>query len=172
MIGPFFAGLAEQEQYHADLLEVCRAAAARKGWKSQLFNPWDDYLPRLEQQMDAAYADVWKIDSVEAALQLVVEIESAEINQVFRTALAATDSAFVKKLRPFKEAMECAHDLHRGPSAGVVAQHDASLPGVAGEVSRGAKAGLKARSILVLSWRGGCCGQSSRSLRPRGDATL
>jgi hypothetical protein len=106
LIGPFFAGLAEQEQYHADLLEVCRAAAARKGWKSQLFNPWDDYLPRLEQQMDAAYADVWKIDSVEAALQLVVEIESAEINQVFRAALAATDSAFVKKLRPFKEAME------------------------------------------------------------------
>ena len=86
LIGPFFAGLAEQEQYHADLLEVCRAAAARKGWKSQLFNPWNDYLPRLEQQMDAAYADVWKIDSVEAALQLVVEMSRRQINQVFRAA--------------------------------------------------------------------------------------
>ena len=106
LVGPFFAGLAEQEQYHADLLEVCRAAASRSGWKAQLFNPWDDYLPRLEQQMDATEAAVLEIDSLEAALQLVVKIEASEVNQVFRAALAATDSAFVKKLRPFREAME------------------------------------------------------------------
>ena len=106
LVGPFFAGLVEQEQYHADLLEICRAAAIRGGWKAHLFNPWDDYLPRLEQQMDAAEAAVSEIDSIEAALQLVVQIESSEINQVFDAALAATDSAFVKKLRPFQEAME------------------------------------------------------------------
>ena len=106
LVAAFFAGLADQEQYHADLLEICRAAAIRSGWKAHLFNPWDDYLPRLEQQMDATEAAVWKIDSVEAALQLVVQIESSEINQVFHAALAATDSAFVKKLRPFQEAME------------------------------------------------------------------
>ena len=58
LVGPFFAGLAEQEQYHADLLEICRAAAIRGGWKANLFNPWDDYLPRLEQQMDATEAAV------------------------------------------------------------------------------------------------------------------
>ena len=106
LVGPFFAGLVEQEQYHADLLELCRAAAIRGGWKAHLFNPWDDYLPRLEQQMDTTEAAVSEIDSVEAALQLVVQIESSEINQIFYAALAATDSIFVKKLRPFQEAMD------------------------------------------------------------------
>ena len=106
LVGPFFAGLAEQEQYHADLLELARAAAIRSGWKANLFNPWQDYLPRLEQQMDAAEAAVREIDSVDAALQLVIQIESSEINQVFHAALAATDAAFVKRLKPFQKAME------------------------------------------------------------------
>ncbi len=106
LAGPFFAGLAEQEQRHADLLELCRAAAVRKGWKANIFNPWQDYLPRLEQQMDAAEAAVYETDSVDAALRLVLQIESSEINLVFHAALAATDAAFVKKLRPFQKAME------------------------------------------------------------------
>ena len=105
-VGPFFGGLAVQEQYHADLLRVCRAAALRGGWKASLFNPWQDYLPRLEQQMDAAESAVPEIDSVDAALQLVVQIECSEINQVFNAALAASDSLFVNRLRPFREAME------------------------------------------------------------------
>lgn len=50
-MGPFFASLAEQEQFHADLLEICRAAAIRGGWKANVFNPPEDYLPRLEQQI-------------------------------------------------------------------------------------------------------------------------
>ncbi len=106
LVGPFFAGLVEQEQYHADLLEVCRAAAIRSGWKANLFNPWQDYLPRLERQMDAAEAALQQIDSVEAALRLVIQLESSEINEVFPAALAATDVAFVKKLRPFQKTME------------------------------------------------------------------
>ena len=106
LVGLFFAGLAEQEQYHADLLEIARAAALRRGWKANLFNPWQDYLPRLEQQMDAAEAAVCNIDSVDAALRLVIQIESCEVNQVFDAALAATDAAFVKKLSPFRKAME------------------------------------------------------------------
>ena len=56
--------------------------------------------------MDAAEAAVYHIGSVEDALRLVIQIESSEINEVFHAALAATDSAFVKKLRPFHEAME------------------------------------------------------------------
>jgi len=107
----FLAGLAVQEQYHADLLEVCRAAAKRSGWKPQLFNPWQDYLPRLEQQMDATEAVAEKISSVEDALEVVIRVESSEINGVFRAALDATDSTFVKRLRPFQEAME-AHMTH------------------------------------------------------------
>jgi hypothetical protein len=104
--GPFFAGLAEQEQYHADLLELVRAAAIRGGWNANLFNPWEDDLPRLEQQMDAIETAVRGIDSVDAALQVVIQIESSAINQVFRATLAATDTAFVKNLGPFQKAME------------------------------------------------------------------
>ena len=111
LVGPFFAGLAVQEQYHADLLELARAAAMRSGWKANLFNPWQDYLPRLEQQMDATEAAVAEIDSIDAALRLVIQFESSEINQVFYAALAATDAAFVKKLKPFRKAME-AHMTH------------------------------------------------------------
>ena len=106
LVGPFLAGLAEQEQYHVDLLELCRAAPLRSGWQAALFDPWQGCLPRLERQMDATEAAVHEIGSVGDAFRLVVQIESSEINEVFNAALAATDSAFVKRLRPFKEAME------------------------------------------------------------------
>jgi hypothetical protein len=106
LVGMFFAGLVEQEQYHADLLEIARHAAVRSGWRMNRFNPWEDYLPCLERQMDAAEAAVYEINSVDAALRLVVQIESSEINEVFDSALAATDAAFVKRLKPFREAME------------------------------------------------------------------
>ena len=56
--------------------------------------------------MDAAEAAVYQVGSVEDALRLAIQIESSEVNEVFYAALAATDSAFVKKLRPFQEAME------------------------------------------------------------------
>jgi hypothetical protein len=109
-VGAFFAGLAEQEQHHADLLAICRFAAERRGWRADLFNPWQDYLPRLERQMDDAEASLRKIDCVDSALQLVIEIESAEINEVFYAALAATNAAFVKKLQPFQKTMEAHMD--------------------------------------------------------------
>ena len=109
-VAAFLLGLAEQEQQHADLLTICRFAAVRNGWKAKLFNPWEDYLPRLERQMDSTEANLYNINSVDAALQLVVEIESAEVNEVFRAALAATDAAFVRKLRPFQKAMEAHMD--------------------------------------------------------------
>jgi hypothetical protein len=104
-IGSFFASLALQEQYHADLLKVCQAAALRKGWKANIFNPWEDYLPRLEQQMDRVESSLPEIDTVDAALKLVLQLESSEINEVFDAACAATDAAFVKRLKPFRKAM-------------------------------------------------------------------
>jgi hypothetical protein len=101
----FFSELAVQEQSHADLLSVCRAASRRTGWNIKRFNPWHDYVPRIEEQMDEVEAAVGRIDSVEIALQLVLQIESSEINEVFCAALAATDSAFVKGFKRFREAM-------------------------------------------------------------------
>ncbi len=102
----FFIGLALQEQFHVDLLAVCRAASLRSGWRVNIFNPWQDYLPRLEKMMDDAEAAVCRLDNIQAALRLVIQIESSEINDVFSAALAATDAAFVRRLRPFQEAME------------------------------------------------------------------
>ena len=102
----FFGLLAAQEQQHADLLEVCRLAANRDGWKAGLFNPWQDYLPRLERQMQAAEIAASAVDSVEDAVMLALQIESSEVNLVFDAALAASDSNFVRKLRPFRKAME------------------------------------------------------------------
>jgi hypothetical protein len=106
LVGPFFAGLAEQEQYHADLLDLCRAAAVRGNWKASVFNPWETYLPRLEQQMESSEEALSHIDSIDAALQMVIQIESSEINGVFRAAIAATDAPFVRKLKPFRKTME------------------------------------------------------------------
>jgi hypothetical protein len=105
-VGPFFAGLAEQEQHHADLLDLCRASAIRGRWKAGVFNPWEAYLPKLEQQMDACEEALREIDSVDTALQMVLQIESSEINAVFNAAIAATDSPFAKRLRPFRKTME------------------------------------------------------------------
>jgi hypothetical protein len=56
--------------------------------------------------MTATEDTVPGVDSIQAALQMVVQTETSEINQVFSAALAATDSAFVKRLRPFQQAME------------------------------------------------------------------
>jgi hypothetical protein len=106
LVAPFFNALADQEQYHADLLAVCRAAVIRRGWNEGAFSPWLAYLPRLEEQMEAAEAAVYQIDSVDAALQLVIQIESSEVNPVFHAALAASNAAFVKRLRPFHDAMD------------------------------------------------------------------
>jgi hypothetical protein len=113
LLGPFFAGLADQEQQHADLLHLAQAISTRNGWSASRFNPWQDYLPRLEQQMEATEAAVYEVNSVDAALRLVIQIESSEVNQVFDAALAATDAAFVKRLKPFREAME-AHMAYIG----------------------------------------------------------
>jgi hypothetical protein len=106
LVGPFFVGLVEQEQYHVDLLQLARAAAIRSKWRANVFNPWQDYLPRLEHQMETAEAAVCDINSIDAALRMVIQIESSEINKVFDAALAATNAAFVKKLRPFRRAMQ------------------------------------------------------------------
>jgi len=106
LVGPFFAGLAEQEQHHADLLQVCRSAALRGNWKANLFNPWQDYLPRLERQMHTAETAAREVDSVDRSLRLTLDLESSEINEVFSSALAASDAVFVRRLRPFRDAME------------------------------------------------------------------
>ena len=102
----FFAVLAQHEQDHADLLQISLAASQRCGWKLARFNPWRDYLPRLEQQMREAECAASAVEEVDDALRLAVRIESSEINLVFRGALAAGNAPFAARLGPFRNAIE------------------------------------------------------------------
>ncbi|MBN2215875.1 MAG: hypothetical protein JW719_00725 [Pirellulales bacterium] len=102
----FFASLAAQEQEHADLLEVCRVLAARGNWNVEPVHAWRDRVGHLEQQMQGAETSLRSIENVNDALQVVIEIESSEINQIFQVIVAAADSPFIARLRPFRRAME------------------------------------------------------------------
>jgi hypothetical protein len=105
-VSHFFEVLSSQEQHHADLLELCRAATLRGGWNVGYLNPWHTYLPRLEQKMQEAEAEAHYVATLEDALRMVVRIESTEINQIFHSILSSSDSAFIKKMAKFRQATE------------------------------------------------------------------
>ncbi|UCC73690.1 MAG: hypothetical protein JSV86_03785, partial [Gemmatimonadota bacterium] len=63
-------------------------------------------IPRLEQQMEDAEASAGALDRLVDILRLVIRIEASEINQVFKSVVAATDSDFVRCLRAFQMAGE------------------------------------------------------------------
>jgi hypothetical protein len=100
----FFRTLARQEQSHAELLRLCKAAVTREGWAEKQFGPWRDIVPRLEKEMESARVSLQSVGELVDALRLVIEIESSEINSVFKRVVAATESDFVKKMRAFHTA--------------------------------------------------------------------
>jgi rubrerythrin len=100
----FFATLAQHEQDHSELLELCRQLASREGWLEELFAPWRDAVPQLERQMDDVEDSLEDLDRLSEALRLVIRLEGSEINHVFRGAIAATDSEFVRTLQAFRTA--------------------------------------------------------------------
>lgn len=102
----FFETLARQEQEHADLLALCSAAARRSGWTAACANPWEDYIPCLEEHLREVEKCLCDIRSLEDALRLVIQIESSEVNRVFEGALASCDATFVRRLNAFRKAME------------------------------------------------------------------
>ena len=102
----FFEVLAQQEQDHAELLEICRAAASRGGWRAEHLSSWQGLLPRLEQQMQVIENSVTSIGSSEDALRLVIRIGSSEINQLFLGIVTKADSAFIRKVKAFRDAMD------------------------------------------------------------------
>jgi hypothetical protein len=104
----FFTSLAQQEQDHADLLEICAAASGATGWRLHDLVAWHDNLIRLDQEMCAAESRASSISDVNNMMRLVVQIESSEVNHVFLEVMAGSKSGFVKKLRPFR----CAIELH------------------------------------------------------------
>ena len=105
-LSQFFVALAQQEQDHADLLQLCMAASNRVGWRYKDLQVWRSHLVRLNQEMSEAEISASNVSDVESAMRLVVHIESSEVNQVFLAVIAASNSDFVKKLRPFQCALE------------------------------------------------------------------
>jgi hypothetical protein len=102
----FLSTLARQEQSHAEILRLCREAAGRSVWKEECFAPCRDSIPRLERQMEDIESSLASIDGVTDALRAVIQIESSEINQVFESVVAASGSAFVRKLLAFQNVVE------------------------------------------------------------------
>jgi hypothetical protein len=102
----FFATLAQQEQDHADLLALCSDAARRGIWSAECHNPWEQYLPSIEEHMQKAEAAMYEIGALDEALRLVIQVESAEINRVFQAVLASCDWEFVNRLAVFRRAVE------------------------------------------------------------------
>jgi hypothetical protein len=84
--------------------QLCRGLAGREGWLEEHFKPWRDAVPRLERQMDDVEASVDGLERSTDALRLVIRIEGSEINQVFGSVVAATDSIFVRNLQAFHTA--------------------------------------------------------------------
>ena len=102
----FFATLAQQEQSHAELLGICREAAQRGRWHAELPNPWERLVPGLEEHLDLIEGSLDEIVTLKEALQLVVQIESGEINRTFQAILASCDVPFTKRLAAFGRATE------------------------------------------------------------------
>lgn len=100
----FFDTLARQEETHAELLGLCREAAERSAWKEEWLSEWRDAVPRLERQMDEIEASLPSLEGMSDGLMLVLQIEGSELNQVFSSVVTASETGFVRKLRPFQIA--------------------------------------------------------------------
>jgi hypothetical protein len=107
-LAEFFAALAQQEQDHADLLLLCEAASDGSGWRLRDLPVWRNNLIRLDKEMCDAEMRASTVTDVNSLMKLVVQIESSEVNHVFLTMIGACSSPFVKRLRPFR----CAVELH------------------------------------------------------------
>ncbi len=99
-----YGGNAEELRKHAELLELCRAAATRGEWDGRHFDPWRDAVPDLEQQMQELESHAGSLDHLSDALRLVIQIESSEVNGIYLGIVAASDSEFVRSLRVFHRA--------------------------------------------------------------------
>jgi hypothetical protein len=100
----FLTKLAHQEQDHAELLEVCRAAVRKGRFDAQRFAPWQEQLPRLERTMQQTESALDEVTTARKVMQCVIDIESSEVNRVFRGAVGASDTAFVRRLDVFHNA--------------------------------------------------------------------
>lgn len=100
----FFTALANQEQEHYDLLQLCSAAMRRGHWKSEVFAQSQKSLPGLEAHMHAAERTARLLKTLPEALELALALECSEINFVFHGVVKSSESPFVRRVRAFNAA--------------------------------------------------------------------
>jgi hypothetical protein len=61
-------------------------------------------VTRLEQKMGESESSADTLTDLPDALRLVIQIESSELNRIFRGVVKATDSAFVRDVEAFHRA--------------------------------------------------------------------
>ncbi len=132
-----FAALAGEEREHADLLEVCRAAAAKARREPSGFDEHRETVARLRKEMDGVERGLDRIQSVADALRLVLKIEGSEINGMFRILVAGADSDFVRAVGAFRRATE----THLSRAAEEVARIEPALAEESRRLASGAPTG-------------------------------
>lgn len=101
----FFNHLAQQEDTHAELLELCRAAASRGRWKEHCVEILQQTVPNTERLLKEAEAIWERHDSLADSLRLVIRMESSQINGLFTGVVRATDARFAKVFGAFRTAV-------------------------------------------------------------------
>jgi hypothetical protein len=101
----FFSRLAQQENAHARLLELCRVAASRGGWNEQGLQRWRQSLPAAERLLNDAEASLREDLSLVDSFRLVIRMESSQINGLFTSIVEATDPRLPKAFTAFRTAV-------------------------------------------------------------------
>ncbi len=100
----FFTDLAGEEEEHAEMLDLCRAAHGRTRREANVLDRFAESLPRLEKGMQDAESCLARTGALPDALRLVLRVESSEVNGVFQGVLASSGPGLVKALRSFQTA--------------------------------------------------------------------
>ena len=153
LAGPFFAGLAEQEQYHADLLEVCRAADS--AWVGR------PTCSTLGRTISPVLSNRWmrlrqpSITSVPWKTRCDWSFRSILGGQ---RGLPCCSGRHGRGLCEETQAVSGSdggsHGVHHRTDLRIISSVDTGLPGVAGQVSDGAEE-LNYFWVLVFSGSGG-----------------
>jgi len=101
----FFLQLAEQENTHAELLEMCQVAASRGRWQDQRLETWQQAVPETERLLSEAELMIHEHESLADSLRLVIRMESSQINGLFTNVVEATDTGFAVVFRAFRNAV-------------------------------------------------------------------
>lgn len=105
LVREFFDQLAQQEDTHAELLELCWAAASRGRWREQGIETWRQAVPATERLLGEVEATLDRHDSLADSLRLVIRMESSQINGLFTGIVRATDPRFAEVFGAFRNAV-------------------------------------------------------------------